>query len=131
MPFGERANGDSVESACFLQKLYEPPILPLMAEASLGAHYEGVGGGSSVPHNAVMDSEPAGEHSGARGKAGSIGGEAVREDDALLGYLINIWRSFPPIAITGKMVGAESININVEDTHKKPSLSSNLKLFKF
>ena len=62
--------------------------------------------------------EHAGEERGAAGQAGRVAAVEVGEAHALGGQRVDIGRRLAVIAIAGKVVRAQRININIENAHE-------------
>ena len=69
---------------------------------------------------AVVDAKLCGHHCCARWAAGDVGGVAVCKSDAFACDVVDVGGCVAVVAITSEVVGAEGVEVEVEDFHGVP-----------
>ncbi len=83
---------------------------------------EGVGGNATVIDDTGMNAEAAREESRTTGQTRDIGGIALVEADALSGDAIDVGTGLAVVAVAAEVIGAEGIDVDVEDAHNRGQL---------
>src|SRR5205807_10511073 len=97
---------------------HERPRTPLMAQ---------IGGRTHMVDDPVASAEGAGSQGGSAGQAGYVGRVHLGEKNPVGGQRVDVGSSASVISGTAEMVGAQGVDVDVQNSHGSPNGAGRLR----